>query len=381
MKHLRPLFAAAAALLLASCGAPAAAPADFDRTVYAPACASGFEILGSHDSGSVLLRVFDPWQGASGFEQRVLLLRDGESAPAGFSGTVVRTPVRRAVCMSSSHTAMMCAVGAADAVAAVSGAQYISDTLIASRCRRGAVADVGVDTAPDFEVLAGVRPDVVLMYGVGDGNDRLVSKLSELGIPHIYIGDYVEQSPLGKAEWLRVAGELTGRTAEADSLFGGIRSRYEALRDSVAAARADAVRPRVMLNTPYRGTWFLPPEGSYMVRLVRDAGGESFCAQGDVNASQAVDIEQAYLLASQADVWLNTGFCTSLDELRAMNPRFAGIAPVRAGRVYNNNARSTEAGGSDFWESGVVRPEVVLRDLITIMCGDGEELYYYRQLR
>ena len=135
-----------------------------------------------------------------------------------------------------------------------------------------------------------------------------------------------------------------------------------------------------MLNTPYRDTWFLPPTHSYMIRLVEDAGGEYVYTKNDSNASVAVDLEEAYLLANAADFWLNVGPCNTLAELTAQNPKFANIPVVRDRKVYNNNRRQTPSGGSDFWESGVVRPDLVLRDLRTILSGGSDATYYYKRL-
>jgi iron complex transport system substrate-binding protein len=139
-----------------------------------------------------------------------------------------------------------------------------------------------------------------------------------------------------------------------------------------------------MLNTPYRDVWFLHSADNYMVRLITDAGGEAYASVAEGNSSQPIDAEKAYLLASQADVWLNVGGCTSLAELKAQNLRFAKMPIVQKRKVYNNNRRRTQSGGSDFWESGIVRPDLILGDLIQILhpeIAEAEELVYYEQLK
>lgn len=138
-----------------------------------------------------------------------------------------------------------------------------------------------------------------------------------------------------------------------------------------------------MLNTPYRDTWFMPSSRSFMVRLIEDAGGEYVYTKNDSDTSVAVDLEEAYLLASAADTWINVGPCNTLAELTAQNPKFADVPAVRNRQVFNNNRRQTPAGGSDFWESGVIRPDLVLRDLCTVFnpqAADTAELYYYKRL-
>ena len=117
-----------------------------------------------------------------------------------------------------------------------------------------------------------------------------------------------------------------------------------------------------------------------MIRLIEDAGGEYVYTKNDSDTSVAVDMEEAYLLANAADFWLNVGPCNTLAELTAQNPKFSGIPVVRSRNVYNNNRHQTPAGGSDFWESGVVRPDLVLRDLRTIFLGDSVPTCYYKRL-
>ena len=212
----------------------------------------------------------------------------------------------------------------------------------------------------------------------------LTGKLRELNIPYIYIGDYLEPSPLGKAEWLMVAAEVCDCTDRGREIFGGIAERYNALAQRIGQHVAEiGRRPKALLNTPYRDTWFMPPARNYMVRLIRDAGGDTHTVSDEGNASLPVDMEQAYLLAAGADVWLNVGSCRSLDELKVANPRFADIPAVRSGQVFNNDRRRTPAGGSDFWESGATHPDLILRDLATIFHPDlaADTLVYYRQLR
>ena len=267
--------------------------------------------------------------------------------------------------MSSSHVAMFDALGEVRRISGVSGIDYISNTYVNEHRYCGEVRDVGYDTNLNFELLASMRPDLVLLYGVTGENTVVTGKLRELGIPYIYVGDYMEESPLGKAEWLMVAAELCNVRDKGAETFRGIAARYNALKTRIAGA-ARSPRPKVMLNTPYRDTWFMPSSRSFMVRLIEDAGGEYVYTKNASDTSVAVDLEEAYLLASAADTWINVGPCNTLAELTAQNPKFADVPAVRNRQVFNNNRRQTPAGGSDFWESGVIRPDLVLHDLCAV---------------
>ena len=383
MKRFALLIAVLTGLRASGCGGSATrSAADFTVEIYTPEYASGFDIRGRDKDAATLVTVRNPWQGAGNVEQHLLILREGAKAPAGLDAQVVKAPVRHVVCMSSSHVAMFDALGEVRRISGVSGIDYISNTYVNEHRYCGEVRDVGYDTNLNFELLASMRPDLVLLYGVTGENTVVTGKLRELGIPYIYVGDYMEESPLGKAEWLMVAAELCNVRDKGAETFRGIAARYNALKTRIAGA-ARSPRPKVMLNTPYRDTWFMPTSRSFMVRLIEDAGGEYVYTKNDSDTSVAVDLEEAYLLASAADTWINVGPCNTLAELTAQNPKFADVPAVRNRQVFNNNRRQTPAGGSDFWESGVIRPDLVLHDLCAVFnpqAADTAELYYYKRL-
>lgn len=351
---------------------------DFNQPLYTPEYASGFSIKGRDAHASVLITVCNPWQGADSVSKQLFIARNGEAVPENFHGQVLRGNASRIVTMSSTHIAMLEAVGAADHVVGVSNISYITSPGI--QAHRDSIVDVGYEGNINYELLLSASPDLVILYGLNNAS-TMEDKLIELGIPYIYIGDYLEESPLGKAEWLMVLAEVTGRREAGKKAFAAIPARYNALKQKVA--RITAAAPTVMFNTPYRDTWFMPSATSYMARLVTDAGGRYIYGRNTGTTSMPIDLEEAYLLTSGADVWLNVGTARSLDELRAACPKFTDTRCFRNGNVYNNNRRATAAGGNDFYESAVVKPDIVLRDLIKILHPElvKEDFVYYKQLK
>ncbi|WP_295912599.1 ABC transporter substrate-binding protein [uncultured Alistipes sp.] len=379
--HLYSAFFTAVIVLLVACNLGSTISLeDFDMPVYTPSYASGFEVVGAEGRQSTILRVFNPWQGAENTQTTLFIARNGEKAPAEFAGQVVEAGARRIVCLSSTYVAMLDALAQADRVVGVSGRNYISNQYVTTHPE--AVADIGFDGNIDYEVLLAQQPDLVLLFGVS-GASGMESKLLEMGIPFCYIGEYLEESPLGKAEWLVAVAEITDSREKGEAVFGPIPERYDALRAKVAAATSK--NPNVMINTPYAGSWFMASTESYVARLIADAGGDYIYKKNTSNRSLPIDLEEAYLLTSAADIWLNAGSASSLGELKAQYPKFAATRCVRSGAVYNCNKRMNPAGGNDYWESGVAQPDVVLHDLIAIMrpevlAADDRELYYYQRL-
>lgn len=347
----------------------------FNQDIYTPEYAAGFKILGATNVQSTLIQVFNPWQGSKEVEMSYFISRNGEQAPTGFTGPTIPAGAKRIVCMSSSYIAMLDALGQVNRIVAVSGIDYVSNPYILAH--KDSIKDMGPEM--NYELLLGLKPDIVLLYGIGDAQTAITDKLKELSIPYIYMGEYLEESPLGKAEWMVVLSELTDNREKGIEIFSEIPKRYlslKALTESVGQC------PTVMFNMPWNDSWVMPSTKSYMAQLVADAGAEYIYKENSSNSSTPIGLETAYGLIQKADYWINVGSATSLDELKTVNPKFADAKAVRERTVYNNNLRLTPTGGNDYWESAVVRPDMVLRDLIHIFHPElvPDSLYYYRHL-
>lgn len=366
------------ALAFTGCRSKSSKLADFNTPLYTPEYASGFDIRSADGRQSVLVTVTNPWQGADSITTRLFILRDGEQVPEDFDGQLLEGDARRIVAMSSTHIAMLDVIGEVGRVTGVSGIDYISNSDI--QARRDSIGDVGYEGNINYELLLSLDPDLVLLYGV-NGASAMEGKLKELGIPFMYVGDYLEESPLGKAEWLVALSEVVGKRAKGEKVFADIPLRYNALKQRVADNAIDA--PSVMLNTPYGDSWFMPSADSYVARLIADAGGDYIYKKNTGNTSTPIDLEEAYLLASAADMWLHVGAANTFGELKAACPKFADTRCFRNGDVYNNNARTNTAGGNDYYESAVVHPDLLLRDLIKIFHPElvEEDFVYYKRLK
>ena len=360
--------------LLVSCGSNGVVRET--EPLYTPRYAKGFAIERDSESGAKYLVVKNPWQGAEGI--------------AFYTEIDTLSPQKRIIAMSSSHAAMLDAVGCADRIVGLSGCRFVYNPKLSKAVAEGKISEVGYDSAFDFEKICALNTDIVLLYGIAGEAKAMTSKLDELRIPYIYIGDYLETSPLGKAEWVVALATLCGVEAEGKEFFAEVEERYNTLREQNSSLTN---KPRVMLNTPYRDTWFMPPHDSYMVRLIEDAGGEYVLTENGKRktenedklstTSKPISLEEALELAIRSDFWLNLGQTASLEELKAVAPRFAKVDAVRQGRVYNNTKRTNESRGSDFWESGAIRPDIILEDLVKILHHDAptDSLYYYTKLQ
>ena len=349
--------------------------------IYTPRYAEGFSIERDKASGEVLLCVKNPWQGAENI--------------CYYYPIDTLAPSQRIIAMSSSHAAMLDAVGCSDRIVGLSGCRFIYNSDLCKKIAEGKIGEVGYDSNFDFEKIHSLRADAVLLYGVSGEAKTITNKLDELRTPYLYIGEYLENNPLGKAEWVVALAYLCGVSEKGLEFFKGVEERYNTLRNQ---KHCSAYRPRVMLNLPYRDTWFMPPHNSYMVQLIEDAGGtyiltengkrktenENFSTLNSQLSTKStpISLEEALVLAMKSDFWINLGQVASKAELCAVAPRFAEVDAVRFGRLYNNTKRTNESRGSDFWESGCVRPDLILADLVKILHYEAptDSLYYYKKI-
>jgi iron complex transport system substrate-binding protein len=327
--------------------------------------------------------VTSPWQGSVGVVQDWYLLPHGTVIPVGIdSARVIRVPVERVVCMSTTHIAMISAMGKVSSIRGFSGTCFIYDEEVRKMVERGEIQETGYEDNLNKELILGMHPDVVIAYGIGSESAGYLGKLREMGIKVLFNADYLEEDPLGKAEWIKLYGELYDCTARADSLFEHIVNEYNRVKSVISEISAG--KPKVLLGLPFRDTWYISPGNSYISKLITDAGGEYLWEDSKSEVSMPLGLENVYVRAVESEYWLNTGSASSACEIEAVDPRLARLPCFEAGMLFNNNKRMSQGGGNDYWESGSIKPHIILRDIASIIHPGilpENELYYYHKLK
>lgn len=381
MKLVLPVLVAM--LLLCACRGPAGQqdnrPAGSSAyTRYA----SRFDI--SEGEGYTLLMVSNPWQNAGGISFTYVLGADKTLLPDSLSAfPFIQTPVERVIAMSTTHVAMIEGIGQTASIVGASGTDYIYSPTIRERYNSGLLSDVGYGQGLNYELLVDLQPDVVFLYGVEGNVATTAGKLKELGIQTVYCAEYLEADPLGKTEWIRFFAHFYGRERQAESYFSRLDSSYRELK-ALCQELEPAEKPGVMTGLPWKDTWYMAGGRSFAANLIADAGGNYLWRDNASTEAFPLDLESVFSRAVGADVWINPGVATSLDELRAFDERFGELPVLRRGNIYNNNARMSEGGGNDYWESATIRPDLVLADLISVFHPDllrDHSMFYYKKLK
>jgi iron complex transport system substrate-binding protein len=342
--------------------------------------ANGFTL--QTDKSNSLVTIINPWQNALNVKYFYLLSDTlKRSQIIDESHWFIKTPVKRVVCLSTTHIGFIGFIHESGSIVGISGKNYVVNEELRSKISRDQLPDVGYDENLSFELILKLKPDVVLAYGVSGTVTNTVRKLNELGIPTILIAEYLEEVPLAKMEWIKVFGALYGCKDFAMHKFDSVANQYNQL--ALLAGKASN-KPTVLLGLPWRGTWYISGGKSYIARLVTDAGGEYIFNNLMFNESRPIALEKVFERALHAEFWLNSGDARTKDDLFSVDERFNRLSPVFNDHVYNNNKMISPSGGNAFYESGVVEPEIILSDLIYILHPQllpSHQLKYYRKLQ
>lgn len=331
-------------------------------------------------NGLTLVSIKNPWQGSNSAELRYILLKDGQLVPDDLKHIEhINVPVRNIVCMSATHLAMMTALGEEKRIIGLSGKDLVYNEKIISLIMDNDIQDVGYEASLNNELLLKMNPDLMMMYGIGAESTGYTSKLSESGIKIIYNADYLETDALGKAEWIKLFGVLTGREDEAAKIFNDAVSKYDSIKNVISMTISH--RPSVLLGLPYNDTWYISPGNSYISRLITDAGGKYLWDDIESDISMPTSVESVYHKAREADFWLNAGTSLSQNDILQTDERFGELRCFE--NIYNNNKRMNSLGGNDYWELGTVYPHLILLDMAAILHPEvfpQHELLFYHKL-
>ncbi len=377
MTHLKTILILISSVTLSACAGNTSGIKN-SELINGNEYAKHFRVTGKEDK--VQFEIIDNWSSSEDNTYCYSFVINTDNKSDNKKTTTLKYPVKRVVCMSTSHIAYMKVLRLTNLIVGVSGKQYISDKDVLSGIEKGTIYDIGYEGSLNYELLLRLKPDIVFTYGIMGENNIYIDKIKELGIDVVALGDYLEDNPLGKLEYLKLFGSIFDCQQRADSIYNSVKSRYLSLKESVKDITA---RPKILLNAPWKEVWYIPGSLNYMSVLINDAGGELILSKKGVSKTVAHNLEEVYQRAMTADFWLNPNNFASIEELRKSNPLFKNIPSLKSGRIYNNNKRETLNGGSDFWETGVTEPDVILNDLINILHPEtslNRELVYYKRL-
>lgn len=357
-------------LLLAACGDRKDVTADASGTPLTDTA----KLLSITDNGGYyIVKITDPWDTAKILHSYQLVPR-GEEVPRVVGTTKVEIPLKKSLVYSAVYAGIIDEMGAAKAITAVADAEYINNPYVRKGLAEGRITDVGSTMAPVVEKVVAASPDAILASPFQNAGYGAVGQLD---IPIIEMADYMETTPLGRAEWIKLIGLLYGRYNVADSIYNAVSDAYNDMKGRVADVES---RPKVLTETMINGVWNVPGGRSYKVRMLQDAGASYPWADDMSAGSLDMDFSRVFERASDADYWIATSYgypmtrATLVADYRP-NERFKAF---KTGNIYTCDTSVTP-----LFDEFPFHPECLLNDYVVIFhpeAADGLTLNYFHKI-
>ncbi len=336
--------------------------------------AENLKMIDYHDY--TLVELLDPWNKGKTLHSYILIPWGKEvSLEALPKGTIVRTPLKRAVIATSVHCGLVISFGRGDNIKGVCDLRYINIPLIQQRCKEGKIANCGNGITPILEKIIDVNADALLISPFQ--NNGGYGRLSKWGRPIIETADYMETSALGRAEWMKFYGMLFGAEDKADSIFKEVEEKYIALK---ALARESKIKKSVIFDRINSSVWYVPGGRSTIGRIVADSNSDYAYSSNEDSGSIPLPFESVLEKAGGSDIWMfryNSPRPITYKELLSENQGYSQLKAFKDKQAYGCNTRL-----SNFYEDTPFHPELLLRDFIIITHPDittlGEPTYFLK---
>lgn len=302
----------------------------------------------------------NPWQPEKILHRYVLVGKD-QTLPKNLpEGTVIRTPVNRAVVYSSVHYSLLEQIKATDCVDGVCDAEYILNPDLQAKIRSGSIHNYGSSMNPNIEQIMEQHPEILMPSPFEQSGSY--GKLGKLGIPIVECADYMETSALGRAEWMRFYGMLFGKEHQTDSLFQRIETEYNRLKELASGSRH---KPSLLCEMKTGANWFVPGGNSTSGQLYQDAGAQYVFAHLENSGAIPLPFEAVLEQAGDADVWLikyNQKEPLSYRQLKQDYEPYTRFKAWKEKRIYGCNTQYIP-----FYEETPFQPHLLLKDLICLL--------------
>jgi iron complex transport system substrate-binding protein len=340
--------------------------------------AKGFELY--KYSGYSILKVTQPWPNATAAFTYVLKEQNTIIPDSLQQFSIVNIPLKSIVVTSTTHIPSLEILGVENSLVGFPNTDYISSEKTRENIDGGKIREVGKNENLNTEVLLDMAPDAIVGFGLNSSNPSL-DILQKSGLKVLFNGDWTEQSPLGKAEWIKFFGALYALDDKANSTFQEIESEY---KKTLALVQNTATSPSVLCGAMYQDQWYVPQGESWASLFLKDAKANYLWADTKGTGGLSLPFEVVLEKAQHADFWIAPGDYSSLQQLRDSNPHYAQFDAFKNKKVYSYSLKKGSKGGIMFFEWSPTRPDWVLKDLIKILHPElipNHSLYFYQQLQ
>lgn len=326
--------------------------------------AKGFQIIDFDNYTKVIIN--NPWANdkSKPFSTYYLYKEESDDIPTD-GGTPIKVPIQSVIVNTFSYFEFLKQLDELDKVVATTDVARIYNPTILNNIANGTIADLGDPFNPNIEKTLMLKADAVINSAYVQ-QDSFSERVQKTGLPVIYSLEWMETSPLARAEWIKLIAEFVDKRGKASSLFDDIENRYN---DYIDIAKGIKEKPTILSGDNFQDTWYVPGGDSFNAHYFNDAGANYYYKNDKTNGSIGLDIESILVQFGDADVWINCE-ANSYTELINKDRKYNLLKAVKNKRVFNNRNRTTATGGNDYFESAIANPDLILRDIIKALHPD-----------
>jgi iron complex transport system substrate-binding protein len=314
-----------------------------------------------------------------------ILVKEGQKAPKDYpNAEIIHLPVKNIVALSTKYAAFLDLLEETDKISGFSGAKYLSNPELVKRFETGNLQEVGLQNTMglNLELILDLNPQIMMAYTMDMDGTAVFSKLKEAGISTVLFSEHLETHPLGQAEWLKFVALFFDKEEEAERIFTNIEQDYQAIK-TLTENQKEGDKKTVFINIPYKDIWYMPSAKSFIAQYIKDAGGKYLWDTDSSTTVLNLNFESVFDKAKNADYWLNVSNLQTKEQVLGLNENFSNFNAFQEGNMFAYTKRSSDKGSNDYFETGVVRPDLILRDLVQILQPDllvNDSLFFYQKI-
>jgi len=342
--------------------------------------AQGFTIF--QGQGFKILEVTQAYPGEHDPFRYLIVEEEGLEVDGSSYDAVINLPVEDLVLTSTTQVPHLDLLGISAKMVGFPNTDLISSQTMRRHIEEGKVTDLGKGPTANIEILVDLDPDLTVLSTLGDNLEQWAI-LEKAGIPLILNGEYTEQDPLGRAEWIKFTGALTGKYEESVAVFEEIESAYLSLQHLTSKIPHDQ-KPTVLSGIMYKDIWYAPAAENWGALFFEDAGAAYIFENQSGTGSLQLNYEYVLEKGLEADVWIGAADFADLKAMENADHRYANFNAFKEGEIYTYTQKKGATGGFEYFELGYMRPDIILKDLIKIFHPEQlpeYEPYFYKKLK
>ena len=321
--------------------------------------AKGFDIVFVNGLKKLMLKT--GYQNATTIFEYLILNKTAKKA--SLNNQTIQVPIKEIVVTSTTHIPMVELLNEESSIVGFPHATYISSEKTRTLIDAGKIKEIGKESSLNTEILLDLQPELVVGYSITSA-DKSLTTVQKSGISVIYNGDWLEETPLGRAEWIKFFGVLYNKEKQADSIFNAIETNY--LKAKKIALKA-TVKPTILSGAIMsKDIWNLPAGESFVAQFLKDANLNYLWKDSKGKGSLSLSFESVFDTGRNADFWIAPGYFSSKEQLLQSNQIYAEFTAFKNDRIYTPSTKKGKTGGVLYYELAPTRPDLVLKDIIKI---------------